>query len=330
MGNRIGDVHRRAGLVHAQIEAAKKICQAAGEDASVLFEANSPYWSMLDRLYAEDFQLAKLWENSDLIVHAEGPAAAPNAPDAGVITWLIGSVNKELRKMVQSTMHISAAGMKEFHLQMTGFAPGSIYAGFAVKDIPNLPLLDDLDTFVGDAKDMISIMSWLPSFIGKEGINPEISEAIQDPILRDSAIVAAYKLSPTGNNGIHTLEFTSPRSEKGNGSQGELSSISRSVLRDAAQNAPIMSKERLSRGSFIGEFRGVDLDKSRMDLRNIESDGITSLRCFISAISAKKAGELLGKRVRVTGNYEEAANGKPRFMHIDSFEILPEQPRLII
>ena len=329
MGNRINDVHRRASLVHAQIEAAKKICRAAGEDESAFFDENSPYFSMLSHLYAEDFQLARLWETSDIIVHAEGPAAAPNAPDASVITWLIGNVNKNLRKMVQGSMHISVEGMKEFNLQMTGFAPGSIYAGFAVKEFPHLPLLDDQDTFMGDAKDMISIMSWLPQFIGKEGISSEISEAIEDPILRDSAIVAAYNLSPTGNNGIHTLEFTSPRSEKGRVSQGELSSISRSVLRDAAQNAPIMSKDRQAYGSFIGEFRGVDLDKSRLDLRNIEGDSVNSLRCFVSAMSAKKAAELLGKRVKVKGNYEQLSNGKPRFMRIEDIEIMPEQPRLI-
>lgn len=323
MGERLSDVHRRAYLVHTQIMASKKIVQEFG-GIDLALDDDSPYLKLLDRLYTEDYQLAGLWENSDIIVHAEGPSAARKSPDASIVTWMLKIIDSNLKRLMMSAMQIPDAAAKNLHLRLTGFAPESIYAGFSVRSFEESNLLSDADDFILSAKSVIDIIPQMPRFIGREVINQEITEFIQDPITRDAAIMAAFNMSPTGRNGIHTLEFTTPRSDLGSRAHGELSAISRPVLRIAAQESPIMSEGRQRSGSFIGEFRGVDLDKSRLDLRNIEAEGVGTLRCFIGEVTPDRARLLLGKRVEVSGVYETSSNGRPRFMRVNDIKVLED------
>lgn len=318
MGERLSDVHRRAYLVHNQIMAAKKIAADIGYNDFSL-DDNSPYMKLLDRLYSEDYQFANLWETSDIIVHAEGPSASKKSPYASVVTWMLKTIDSNLKKLVQSAMQLSDNSAKNIHIQLTGFAPGSIYAGFSLQDIQESSLLEGVDNFISDAKSVIDIIPLMPRFIGKDEISQEITELIQDPITRDAAIIAAFNMSPTGNNGIHTFEFTTPRSSLGSKAHGELSAISRPVLKIAAQR-PIMSERRQTNGSFTGVFRSVDLDKSRLDLRNIDAADVGTLRCFIGGVTLERARSLLGKRVEVTGVYETLPNGRPRFMQVHSVQ----------
>ena len=102
MGSRILDIHRRGFLIQSQIEAAIQTFKEAGLDHSSLLSDSSPYLKLLDELYSDDFQLATIWEKSDLVVHAEGPAAK-KMPHAKIVSWLIErvdntmSVNKKIR-----------------------------------------------------------------------------------------------------------------------------------------------------------------------------------------------------------------------------------------
>lgn len=323
MGERLSDVHRRAYLVHTQIMAAKKIATDFG-GVDLTLDDSSPYLGLLDRLYSEDYQFANLWETSDIIVHAEGPSAAKKSPHASVITWMLKTIDNNLKKLVQSAMQIPDSCAKNIHIQLTGFAPGSIYAGFSLQDMQETAFLAGADSFLSNAKNVIDIIPLMPRFIGKDEISQGITELIQDPITRDAAIIAAFNMSPTGRNGIHTFEFTTPRSDLGSRAHGELSAISRPVLRIAAQESPIMSEGRQRQGSFIGEFRSVDLDKSRLDLRNINAADVGTLRCFIGEVTPERAGLLLGKRVEVTGIYETLPNGRPRFMRVHDIKVLED------
>lgn len=319
MVSRVADVQRRAALIFAQIDAAKKLYESMGEDTSVLMTDDSMYMSMLFDLYNNEYQLARLLDTSDLIVHAEGPAAVDSAPNAGVVKWLIESVNDNMRKLVQGAMHLTAPQMKDFSLQMTGLAPGSIYAGFAIKGGDRSDLFLRNQSIKSEAKSVIQSFLTVPQFVVNSRLNPEISEAIIDPVIRDSAIMAAYKVSPTGRMGINSLEFTSPDSPSS--PAAEFSTASRSVLKTAA-TLPQLSKRRQHYGSFIGDLRGIDLDQTRLDLRNIDSDEISTLRCFLATLDPQKAKQWIGKRVKVTGNYEALDDGMPRLMRIDTVEVL--------
>lgn len=320
MGERLNDIHRRANLVHAQITAFQNLHKINDGFIVDPLSDDSLYMHLLNKLYGEEYALANLWERSDIIVHAEGPAASKHSPNASIVSWLIDIIDKNMKKLVTGAMQLPTQSAKNLHLNLTGFAPGSIYAGFSLEASNQTTMFDKVgisNDIVDNAKGVISLIPKLPSFIGKESINQDITDFITDPLIRDSAILAAFNLSPTGRKGIHTLEFTSPKSSINQG-YGELNPISRSILRIAAEDTPIMSQGRQKKGSFIGEFRGVDLDKSRLDLRNIDAADIGTLRCFIGDITPQKAATLLGKRVEVTGVYETLSDGRPRFMRVHS------------
>lgn len=327
MGSRILDIHRRGLLIQSQIDAAIHTLKEAGLDHSGLLSDDSPYLKLLNDLYSDDFQLATIWEKSDLVVHAEGPAAK-RMPHAKIVSWLIEKVDTQMRYMIYQSLNIAKPLQQYYQLDMTGIAHGSIYAGFAISDFPQTVLCMDDEVLEERAKVIIRTISWLPEYIGKEEVSANISEAIPDPIARDSALVTALNLSPTGRNGIHTLEFSDPHSDRLRVQQrGELNSVSRAVLRDTVEKNPILSDERTKYGSFVGEFREADLDKQRLELRNIDADDVNILRCFFDKMTASHASNLLGKRVKVTGNYETLPNGKPRFMKVSEAQVLEDLQR---
>lgn len=327
MVSRVADVQRRAALIFAQIDAAKRLYQSMDEDTSSLMSDDSMYMSMLIDLYNNEYQLARLVDTSDLIVHAEGPAAVDNAPNAGVVKWLIQNVNDNMRKLFQGALHLTAPQMKEFNLKLTGIAPGSIYAGFAIEGGSRSDLFLPNQSVTSEAKAVLQSFLTIPQFVANSQLNPEISEAILDPVVRDSAIVAAYNLSPTGRMGINSLELTSP--DRPSSPAAEFSAASRSVLKTAATR-PQLSKKRQHYGSFTGDLRGIDLDQTRLDLRNVESTEISTLRCFLASLDPQQAKQWIGKRVKVTGNYEALDDGMPRLMRIDTVEVVesPVQNKL--
>lgn len=260
--------------------------------------------------------LARLMDQSDVLFHAEGPGAGHDLPWIGALSWLLTSVESNLRKLSSAALDLwGADGQrlgKQVDMRVPGILPGSIWIG--VKLVPPGPDLLPPDVeLIRRLGSQISSLPALTRFIGDESISEEIREVSPDPAMRDVQLSALYKLSPTGRKGIHTVEISSP-------SQGfaSLSQRERVVLREAV----VKPKNSIgTAGSFVGDVREADLDKTRLHLRNVE--GIGTLRCVVPELSADRAGALLGKTVRVTGTYQTDADGRPRLMFVEA--IAPHQ-----
>lgn len=309
-------IHRRAAMIHEQMAAAWA-CVRGEISEQEFFGPDNPYYKLLDRLYAEDYQLSILLEASDLVLHAEGPAAKDAMPTLHAVNWLISSAERQLRTLAKAIFDLSTPNARKIaqgiDLRMTGFAPGSIYAG--------LKLEPEGDSLFGDpalepvfvaVRDSIRQLPIIPSFVGDEAIEDGICEAIPDPAQRDAGLFAAFNLSPTGRFGIHTLEIFTPGERP-----AELSQRERVVIREALKRPRLAKKQS---GSFIGELREIDLDRSRFHIR---VDQIGILRCVFPNVTADDARPLLGKRVRVSGDYEEDAQGRPRLMLVSDVEVVP-------
>lgn len=324
--------HRRAAIVFEQMEAARRLAEeaktqgwaGAPDDVDDLLE-RSPYMGLLDRLYGEDFQLAILLDRSDLLLHAEGPAAHDALPALRAATWLCDVADRQLRHLVLATMDLAEPARRAvsgaIDLRLTGMAPGSLYAGFKLMP-PDDDLLpgDEQDAF-HQALRALRALPILPRYIDDDAISPALAEAMPDPAVRDASMLAAYHLAPTGRRGIHTLGISVP-----GGAPSELGQRERVVLQDALRRPPL--KGGIA-GKFVGEVREFDLDKTRFHLRGVPDVG--ALRCVMAA-DRVQAKRLLGEQVEVTGSYATDDKGRPRLMLVEEVRILtpPQQTEIRI
>lgn len=317
---RLNSIHLRAQIVYTQLEAARKVLIESGKE-SMIPEIEKPYFELLDRLYDEEYPLAKLLDSSDLVIHAEGPAAATQTPNLNIVNWLFTNIEKQMKQMAKSVLSLSIndinGAMKALDIRLTGMAPGSIYAGFVINPPQPMPLFgtEEEEQAINSIKNTITSLIDLPRFVTEDKVEDGLAEIFPDPAIRDSALVAAFNLSPTGKKGILSLGMSSPLHEKKSSS---LNVMDRIVLRESVKNPMLRNKKT---GSFIGEIRAIDLDRNRVNVRWEEG----TLRCAIH-ITTEKAKQLIGKTVKVTGEYEENAIGKPGLMRVEeitAFEDLP-------
>lgn len=272
------------------------------------------------RLIDESLPLARLLDASDLLFHAEGPGATHDLPWLSALTWLTGTVEHNLRRLCAAALDLLGADGKplarKLDLRLTGVAPGSLWIGTRLQP-PPADMLPVDDQMVPRLVDAMARLPALIGFIDDEGLLPGIAEAVPDPALRDAALFALLGLAPTGNRGIHTLEISSSTYGSASLSQRERV-VLRNVLRQPMSDTPC-------HGTFVGEVRAADLDKTRFHLRTADS----TLRCVIPDLCAEQARVMLGRHVQVTGRYESDRDGRPRLLLVERIETLPEPQSLL-
>lgn len=305
MGTWVEQVHGRAGVLLDQMIAWQT---AQAQNQVDISGAITQLRKMIEQLYSEEMPLAKILDASDLVMHAEGPSTATATPGLHAFNWLCTAAEKQIRMLARSIFDLSDINSKLFarklDLRFSGFAPGSIYAGFSLSPIDPILGSDEPEAVYETLRSAIRQLPTLPEYIGDEKISLGISELMPDPALRDASLEALFRLSPTGRAGIHTIDISSPDANK-----NALTNKDRVVLRDALQKP--MTKEKKF-GRFVGEVRAIDLDSSRILLRNIQSIG--TLRCVIPEASGETGKSLLGSFVCIEGEYESDASGRPRLM----------------
>lgn len=322
MGTWVEQVHKRASVFHDQIVAARHAQITSGVE---LAQAIEFLQSKLQEIYEAEMPLAKIYDNSDLVFHAEGPTTATAMPGLHAFNWLCSSAEKQLKLLARSIFEMSEVDAKrlanKLDLRFSGFAPGSIYAGFSLSPIPAVMGSDEAEAIHTTLKVAIRKLPAIPEYIGDESVSNGIRELIPDPAMRDASLEAVFRLSPTGKTGIHTIDISSPDAH-----QAALTTRERVVLREALTR-PVNGSKKF--GRFTGEVREIDLDSGRFHLRNIE--GIGTLRCVMPEVSSEAGKKLLGNLVQVEGDYEFDATGRPRLMFASStrpVDRLPSQETL--
>jgi hypothetical protein len=279
---------------------------------------------MVESIYAEEMPLARILDSSDLVLHAEGPSTSTNSPGLHAFNWLCTSAEKQIRTLAKSIFEISDFDSKVLYrkldIRFSGFAPGSIYAGFSISEIESILGSNEPETVYNTIKSAVRQLPVIPEYIGDEKISHGISEIMPDPALRDASLEAVFNLSPSGRAGIHTIDISSPDTRK-----NALTTKERVVLREALLK-PISRQKRF--GRFVGEVRVIDLDAGRFQLRNIS--GVGNLRCVMPEVSGELGKKILGCHVCVEGEYESDPSGKPRLMFASRIipAAIPEQTSL--
>jgi hypothetical protein len=300
------------------------LAKQVGIDATPAQIVGASHEMLLDVINCS-LPLARIMDTSDLVLHAEGPSVKDASPKLNAFNWLTNTAERTIRRMSVNMFDLSSRDAKHLakalDLRLTGLARGSLYAGFLIEPpAPDLIASED-EPIIRSVREALRQLPEVSQFIQNEQISQGITEFIEDPALRDTAMDALYRLSPTGSVGIHTIDIAAPGTRSAKLSQRE-----RVVLRDA-----LISPKGGDRkpGAFAGEVREIDLDARRFHLRGVA--GIGNLRCVIGNIEKTDAKSLIGEYVRVEGDYESNREGKPRLMMVHSFEMLQRdnQPGLV-
>jgi hypothetical protein len=286
------------------------------------------YQNKITQLYNEELELARLFDDSDLIVHANGTAIQNHRAALGAVTSLFANVEKQVKRLAQSVLHLGVADAKKamsmLDIRLTGIAPGSIYAGFLIEPPSPSKLLgtDEQNAMMLNIKAATLSITNVPQCVTENGhISEELAEFVTDPAVRDSAILAAYHLSPSGRGGISSIDLINPANQSAKITS--LGASHRALLREITQKNPLI-QSRSKEGTFVGLLTRIDLDKSRVDLRDIGAEGFNSIRCILPALTVAKGREMLGQRVMVRGRYETTPTGRPSLMHINECKVVEQ------
>jgi len=322
MGAWVDQVHRRAALVHDQIAAALKVARSVDVDVNQLI---APYQTLLEKLYLEELPYARLLEESDLVINAEGPATLTHEPRVSALTHLLDLLRDESRKLARAVGGITEdSRVDNMDLLLSGLARGSLIIGLKlappVRDERQVSFLTEDEPVFQAVRIAIRALSRIPHMLTQQGVSDDIVGILPDPAVRDAALITAQRISPSGRSGIDRVELTSPGSQA-----GVLTVDERNILRQAIAKP---SLRQPARGTFQGTIRELDLDAKRVEIRNVPTIG--TIRCIIEQLDVANARRWINKTVKVSGQYERDSGGRPRLLRAERITVVrsPRQLRL--
>jgi hypothetical protein len=286
-------------------------------------KALQSYYKMLDELYDRDLRLAEVRDNSDLVLRVEGNAFL-NDPNIQLVTSIFNNVTSQVTDLTKAILGVWADGRvtpKSVDLGLSGIAKGSLYFGLKAQlGSGSGPLLGETDTLYDSTKQALRIIDEVAHTIegDPEKVSiEEVSEIIIDPKVRDAALVAVQRISPSGRRGIDAVSVSG-----GMGAPAELTQSHRKAIRESLDK-PVIRGEEIE---FLGEVREIDLDSHRFDLRGIANHQVRDVRCAYRGVDGVSPRKLLGAKIRARGLVERMTDDIPRLMSVTSIEIVQHAP----
>lgn len=304
-------------FIQDRLLAVARWANGSGADEGATELLIQPYRRLLDEMYQHDLPLAKLADESDLLLHVRGPAAAAPTPRVSVITRLLGGTRDQITRLAKqlggvTTVRVPAA----LDLGFVGIAEGSLYIGFSTDDA-----VDDAE-LTRNAVDAIATASKL---VASDQPVEALASELQDPAVRDMAVAAIRHLSPSGHAGITAIDLLGRRVHHRVSLTTETRRHARRLMAQppsavAPLITPIAPRMLPTTTTVIGTVRELDLDASRFEIRNVEGFP-GGVRCA-HELDEQDAKRLVDLRVRVKGRPEYGPNNDVRLLWVDELEIL--------
>ncbi|MEO7730959.1 MAG: hypothetical protein ABIY55_08320, partial [Kofleriaceae bacterium] len=92
---------QRVRVVQDQLLDTSRWAHEAGADPEATELLVQPYRELLEQLYERDIPLAKLADDSDLLLHVHGPAASGPTPRVSVVTRLLGQTRDQVTRLAK-------------------------------------------------------------------------------------------------------------------------------------------------------------------------------------------------------------------------------------
>jgi predicted RNA-binding protein len=281
-------------------------------------------YGTLERIYTGDLPLADLRDRSDLIFRLKGEAFN-DAPKLQLITSIFENVSNrvtDLTKVILGKWADGRVSPSSLDLSLSGMARGSLLFGLSA-DVDTKgasPLLRDRDTLFVSTREALSAIDLVAHVIedNQDEVELEqVSERIDDPRVRDAALLAVQRLSPSGRRGIETLAISGQEERP-----ALLTSEHRRAIRESLVK-PVIHGEEIQLSGYVRE---IDLDAHRFELRGVDDEQIRDVRCAYRSLPGVRARDLLGSYVRVDGLVERTADGVPRLLSVLRIDIRKRAP----
>jgi len=326
MGSWIESVESKAAIIHSQLAAA---CMLAEQHGGRVDEVSRPYFLLLRALYEEEFPFARMADSSDLIARFHGPSVDLEQPPVTIVTHVFTELRDQIRGIAKSIVGLTSDHRlrwpSELDPQLAGLARGSLLVGIKVpkpsdETQTGQVLLPEVSEQVfNSVRSAVRSLSVVARHVGADSVDDAIREDFPDPAIRDTVMVAASRLAPTGRRGIDSVVFYGSEPEPVE--PRPLTSRSRTVLARALAR-PVKVK---SSGIFEGTVREIDLDARRFEIRGVTGAG--AIRCVYENRWDRLVREILDARVTVSGSYETAGNQVPRLIQVGSIELVKPAPQ---
>ena len=302
------------------------LAQKTGENPTLV---SAPYLKLLRNLYEDEFAFAQLADTSDLVARFTGPAVSKKDPTVTTLTGVITDIRNQIRGIARSIAGLTDAPRLRWPAKLdphlSGLAHGSLVIGI---NIPN-PTKEDRfgQTDIPGASEQIfeSVLAAVQSltiiarYVKKDHIDENIRKEFRDPAVRDTVMVAAAKLAPSGRRGIDSVVFSSP--EVPSREPRKLTPRSRRVL-NRSLSRPVRG---ISEGTYAGVVREIDLDARRFEIRRVPNAG--AIRCVYNPNQHELVRTILDSEIKVSGSCELSETGIPRLISVSSIEVLRAAPR---
>jgi hypothetical protein len=278
----------RIRLVQDGLLATRALRVSHPEHDELIEKMERPYLEMLEEIYADDLSLAKLIDESDLLVHLKGPAASAPTPKISVLTKALTGTRDQVTKLAKQLAGVLSQRVPAaLDMNFVGLARGSLFVGFAAADSSeDAPLTKRAVALIGDASILIS----------EDASLEEVASVFSEPAERDIAVAAIRQLSPSGQSGLSEVDLFGRAIRK----RVQLTTQTRRHARMlmAQPTTTLIQRD----AEFIGTVREVDLDEHRFDLRNIDGYPF-DVRCA-HELDEVDVQALMNKRTRVRGKLE--------------------------
>lgn len=276
--------------------------QATVEQTEMLL---NPYREMVEALYERDIPLAKLADESDILLHVRGPSATGPSPRVSVLTRLLTSTRDQVTRLAKQIEGVTTVRVPtSLDMGFVGVAGGSLFVGFSA----------DASNEGDSTREAVRLISQASSLVASNGSATSLAQTIHDPAARDMAIAAVRHLSPSGQIGIREIEILGKQVER----QVSLTTETRRHARGIMAQRIVSTSSRNE--TFVGTVREVDLDASRFEIRNVDGN-FEDIRCA-HELEEAEVKSLVDRRVRVSGTAEYGPKGTVRLLWIDEVELL--------
>lgn len=281
---------------------------ATKDDLELLLE---PFREMMDELYERDLPLAKLVDDSDLLLHVHGSAVSARVPRVAILSSLLTQTRDQVTRLGKQIAGVTTSRVpKNLEMGLVGIAGGSLFVGFSAAEAS----APDADGHGDVTREAIETMARVSALVADDATLQAIAESVPDPAIRDIAVDAVRLLAPSGQVGITEVEVMGRCVQRA----VSLTSATRRVARSLMSKPAGKAEKRVE---FIGTVRWLDLDAKRFEIRNVEGNE-DDVRCAYE-LPDDEVRELINKRVRVAGTPESGPGRRSvRLLWIEQLETL--------
>jgi hypothetical protein len=316
----VQEVHKKAHILQAQLEAYRGAAISAGLNPD---EVTAPLFKEIDSLYETEFPLAKAMDESDLIVHLEGPALSDHTPRLALIESVFANLRQQILSVARAVANLGdGARLSEadVDLSLSALAPGSLYVGIRAESPISRDgqrhLLGEQDPILEATRKAIRSISIVSQHL-RDDSDAVISE-IPDANVRDAALLAVARLAPTKQSGVRKVTLSSAIEGQAIMGVGLTTKIRTELRQQIRSSRPTGTRIV----TYQGEIREIDLDFDRFELRRLEESPTASIRCILLADAAVDLKNLAGKRVQVTATIANDISGLPNVIHVRRVDLI--------